>query len=193
MLFSFGLGLWVAWVCLCLVLPQNIRRTDGEGKRSAIIIIIISVDSIFLIVVTIIIVLVFAHMRCRRTRDHSCRYNGLCRAALPEGENPFETPWNAFKYFQQVFWNTRVWRIWGIYLSMWGNIFVTVGEYICPGGQIVEPNNWQKKSFAVSGGRKVGAKLAKEGLRLGQLIPFPLISPTRLCIRPTRKIEDWIS
>ena len=46
MLFSFGLGLWVAWVCLCLVLPQNIRRTDGEGKRSAIIIIIISVDKI---------------------------------------------------------------------------------------------------------------------------------------------------
>ena len=35
---------------------------------------------------------VFAHMMYRRTRDHSCRYNGLCRAAPPEGENPFETP-----------------------------------------------------------------------------------------------------
>ena len=87
MLFSFGLGLWVAWVCLCLVLPQNIRRTDGEGSA----IIIISVDNIFLIVVTINIVCVFAHMRCRRTRDHSFRYNGLCRATPPEGENPFET------------------------------------------------------------------------------------------------------
>ena len=103
---------------------------------------------------------------------------------------------NIFSRFSQHFsngWNIRVCRIWGTCLSKWANIFVTVGEYMCPGGQIVEPNNWQKKSFAVSGGRKVGAKLAKEGLRLGQLIPFPLICPTRLCIRPTRKIEDWIS
>ena len=103
---------------------------------------------------------------------------------------------NIFSRFSKHFshgWNIRVCRIWGIYLSKWANIFVTVGKYMCPGGQIVEPNNWQKKSFAVSGG-SVGAKLGKEGLRLGQLIPFlPLICPTRLCIRPTRKIEDWIS
>ena len=102
---------------------------------------------------------------------------------------------NIFSRFSQHFsngWNIRVCRIWGTCLSKWANIFVTVGEYIFPGEQILAPHNWQKKSFAVSGGR-VGAKLAKEGLGPAQLIPFPLICPTKLCIRQTRKIEDWIS